>query len=205
MSSDRRLIRVTLSVAPVVFAAWAQAGIDVATTESGAIRLSGGWRQIESWGAERMLLTVNNKLDAHGLPYGTEPCGSVDASLGVTADNQRWLIGYITERHDGVHLTYDRLARLPVLQVLGRDDEEHPPLRSQRDVPPPAEVRDIAYPANSHPLRPTPGGRDEHHGTTTTVPEPASLVLLALGALAAARCRGRRPVASGKSAATTIT
>lgn len=158
-------------------------GMDRAITESGSATLSGGRGQIESWGAAGVLLTANNHLDTAGLWWSPDRLGLIDAMLGVDPDNRNWMIGFIMQDMDGVHYTYDRLARVPVLQVLGRDDETGAPTRSMVESVPPLP-RPTTYGANGHSARGGPSGRGGGEGGGQIVPEPAALVLLALGALA---------------------
>jgi hypothetical protein len=160
-----------------------QGGIDLGTTESGAVSLSGGRRQIESWGASQLLLTTNNKLDDVGLTWHTPYSGMSDAIRGVGGDNQQWLIGYIMQDLNGVNYTYDRLARVPVLQVLGRDDEPGAPMRSAA-LPLPPLPQPITFGDNAHSASPG-SSRQRGEGGMLIVPEPAVVLLLITGALVA--------------------
>jgi hypothetical protein len=177
-------------------AAAVRGDIDRAITEAGAATLSGGRGQIESWGAGGWLLTANNKMDDIGLTWSPHTTGIVDAILGVDAANRDWLIGFILQDTDGVHYTYDRLARVPVLQVLGRDNETGGP-PSFSPAPRPASPRPMTYgsggsSAGSGAKSGGSGGR-QGEGGMLMVPEPAVLLLLLVGALTAfgGRSHGR--------------
>ncbi len=177
--------RLVGGLAVLVTATAAHGGIDLITTEAGDSRLSGGRGQIESWGAGDLLLQTNNNLDAVGLGWQPQHLGMVDAMLGVDAGNQHWLIGFIMQDMGGVHFTYDRLARVPVLQVLGRDDEVGVPMRAAVEALPPLP-RPTTYGANGHSARGGgSAGRGQGEGGILMVPEPTVILLLAAGALTA--------------------
>lgn len=153
----------------------ALAAIDMAVTERGSPRLSGGPDDVVSHGLETVLLEFNNDLDPSGPGGGPS---LVDIALGLEQDNFRYAIGYLVRGRNGTIYTYDRLVAREVLQLLG--------FGRSGSSPDPA----IPTPGPSQTVLRYGGGLPSIATTAnppTIVPEPASLGMTALAVWIARR------------------
>lgn len=115
--------RIFIAVLTVAFAALAaHADIDRSTTEGGAYHLSGGRTELESFGLTDLIESTNNALlMAATLPTANGP---IDYFYGLDASDMVIPIGYLVAGPNSSLLTFDRLAFVPVLQVLGYDQTD---------------------------------------------------------------------------------
>lgn len=172
------LLLTSVQVLPV------QAGIHMHFTNAGGTSLTGGRGQTDSYGLGHTLLDSNNILvTADTRPnYGN----LTDSYLGVDPQNQHYL-GYLTRGFRGTLFTYDKMAYVPVLQLLGFDYDPQA-AEDQTDLP--------SF-ADEVPLR--LGGPVALHSNSasspplelTVVPEPGGVVIL--GALTMLMYRRPRP------------
>ena len=167
----------------------ARADIDTNTTNNGGQILTGGRGQLDSYGLAKMLMDINNEL-GNFMPI-TDPTGTGDHHKGTSAANLLNAIGYIIGGPNGTKFTFDQLAYMPVLQLLGYDDTTLMNRSKEEPTQPPDNQPLVFGPAALSSQ--SSGSSQSDPPPPTVVPEPTSLALLAPMLLAFRR--PRRPKA----------
>ena len=172
------ILTLTLAIAPAAYA-----GLAISVTDRGGQIATGGRGQVESYGQDDFILVTNNRMGLNPISFTGDinrGFGASDAFSGLSRDNNQG-IGYLTYGENGTLYAFDKLAYIPVVQILGYDQIEFPSnsaftLSSQADFLPWVWGSSGISGNSSSPATVTPPPTP-----ITVVPEPASLGLLAIG------------------------
>lgn len=173
-----------------------RADIDYLNTQDGGVALSGTRATVLVNDLDRLLIEFNNEI-TWDLIVGSDPVSVLTAQ----PYDQRFTLGELMEFQPNTKLIYDRLAVRAIVQIIGYDGGELPaghvePLYAFTD-----DKQLIALPVPG--IR---GGSSSARGEIVAetpqlelfqaIPEPSSLILLALGSSALIRRSRRSPYRS---------